>query len=239
MSASPDPIIECQCCGVTLVEIKCPYSIRDEKSFSGNFKQLKETDNGISLKINNAHYHQVQGQLGVTNNNAQSWYFVFTHHGYYIEKVAFDKNFFEMLTNLKIFWFHHLSKELVFSKTDSNPSFSHSIFLSLESSCDRKHDPLVLLKVIELETRHQKKIKLRQPKFLCKECHKEVPYNPKVFQDSSINCDVCDMWFHFRCVNTSYKQKIPDGNDSWIYGGFQLTPISCLLNGKVYSDLFI
>ena len=157
MSASPDLIIECQCCGVTLVEIKCPYSIRDEKSSSGNFKQLKETDNGISLKTNNAHYQQVQGQLGVTNNNAQSWYFVFTHHGYYIEKVAFDKKFFEMLTNFKIFWFHHLSKELVFSKIDSNSSFSHSIFLSLENSCDRKHDPLVLSKVIELETRHQKK----------------------------------------------------------------------------------
>ena len=88
LSASPDLIIECQCCGVTLAEIKCPYSIRDEKPSSGNLKQLQETDNGISLKTNHAHYHQIQGQLGVTNN-AQSWYFVFTHHGYYIKKIAF------------------------------------------------------------------------------------------------------------------------------------------------------
>ena len=72
-----------------------------------------------------------------------------------------------MLTNLKIFWFHHLSKELVLSKTDTNPSPSHSTFLSLENSCDRKQGPLVSSKVIELskigqkaltsKTRHQKK----------------------------------------------------------------------------------
>ena len=232
MSASPDLIIEYQCYGVTLVEIKCPYSIRDEKSSSGNLKQLQETDNRISLKTNHAHYHQIQGQLGVTNNS-QSWYFVFTNHGYYIEKIAFDKKFFEMmLTNLKTFWFHNLSKELIFSKTDTNPSPSHSTFLSLENSCDRKQDPLVSSKVIELskigpkaltsKMKYQKKIKLTQPIFLCKECHEEVPYNPKVFQDNSINCDVCDMWFHFCCVNISDEQKIPDENDSWICGDCQL-----------------
>ena len=45
LSASPDLIIECQCCGVKLVEIKCPYSIRDEEP-SGNLKQLQETCRG-------------------------------------------------------------------------------------------------------------------------------------------------------------------------------------------------
>ena len=169
MSAPPDLIIECQCCGVTLVEIKCPYSIRDEKPSSGNLKQLQETDNRISLKTSHAHYHQIQGQFGVTNN-AQSWYFVFTHHGYYMEEIAFDKKFFEMiLSNLNTFWFHRLSRELTFSKTDTNPSSSQSTFLSLENSCDRKQDTLVSTKVIELskmgqkaltsKTRYHKKIK--------------------------------------------------------------------------------
>ena len=111
---------------------------------------MQETNNGISLKTKHAHYHQIQGQLGVTNN-AQSWYFVFTHHGYYIEKIAFDKKFFEtMLRNLKTFWFQHLSTDLIFSKTDTNPNSSYSTFLSLENSYDRKKDPPVSSKVIEL-----------------------------------------------------------------------------------------
>ena len=233
LSASPDFLIECQCCRVTIVEIRCPCSIRDGKPSSGNLKQVQETGNGISLKTNHAHYHQIPRQLGVTNN-AQSWSFVFTHHGYYIEKIAFDKKDFEIiLTNLKTFWFHQLSKELIFNKIDRNPSSSHLTFLSLENSCDRKQDPLVSSKVIELseigqkaltsKMKYQKKIKLTQPIFLCKECHEEVPYNPKVFQDNSINCVVCDMWFHFRWVNISDEQKIPDENDSWICGDCQLT----------------
>ena len=64
---------------------------------------------------------------------------------------AVDKKLFEMmLTNLKTFWFHQLSKELVFSKTDANPSSSHLTFLSLESSCDRKQGLLVSPKFIKL-----------------------------------------------------------------------------------------
>ena len=51
-------------------------------------------------------------------------------------------------------------------------------------------------------------MKLIQPVFLCKECHKEIQYNPNVFQDNSINCDVCDMWFHFRFANISDEQKM-------------------------------
>ena len=72
------------------------------------------------------------------------------------------------------------------------------------------------------KTRYQKNLKLIQPIFLWKECHKEVPFNPEVFQDSSINCDVCDRWFHSRCVDISDEQKIPDENDSWICGDCQL-----------------
>ena len=52
LPASPDFIIECQCWGVTFVEFKCPYSIKDEKLSSVNLKQLQETDNKISLKTN-------------------------------------------------------------------------------------------------------------------------------------------------------------------------------------------
>ena len=48
------------------------------------------------------------------------------------------------------------------------------------------------------------------------------PYNPKVFQDNSINCDVCDVVSLSLC-KYSDEQKIPDENDSWICGDCQLT----------------
>ncbi len=34
MSASPDGIVNCDCCGEGVIEIKCPYSCVD-KSFEG------------------------------------------------------------------------------------------------------------------------------------------------------------------------------------------------------------
>ena len=38
-----------------------------------------------------------------------------------------------------------------------------------------------------------------------------------------MNCDVCDMWFHFHCWNISDEQKILDENDSCICDDCQLT----------------
>ena len=133
MCTSPDLIIESQFCGITFVEITCPNTIRDENPFSGNLKKLQETDNGISLKTNHAHYHLIQGQLGVTNT-AHSWYFVLP-----IMAITLKKQ--------------HLKKRKIFTqniKTDTNPSSSHSTCLSLENSCDWKQGPPISSKVIAL-----------------------------------------------------------------------------------------
>ena len=36
IAVSPDLEVECDCCGLGLVEIKCPYSIKGEKPSSQN-----------------------------------------------------------------------------------------------------------------------------------------------------------------------------------------------------------
>ena len=40
LSASPDLIIDCKCCGKGLVEIKCPYTIRDVAPTAENLEQI-------------------------------------------------------------------------------------------------------------------------------------------------------------------------------------------------------
>lgn len=56
ISASPDLMVECTCCGKGLVEIKCPYVIRDCKPTLENLPQLEKINDKVQLKRTNAHY---------------------------------------------------------------------------------------------------------------------------------------------------------------------------------------
>ena len=60
MGASPDGIINCECCGFGVLEVKCPYSCRDtsfrEKATESTFF-LDEFDGELALNV----YHE-QGE---------------------------------------------------------------------------------------------------------------------------------------------------------------------------------
>lgn len=69
-SASPDGIVECDCCGTSLIEIKCPYKlskgqtkIKDLPKIKNSF--LKEDNGEIGLNLNHSYYYQVQMQLAL------------------------------------------------------------------------------------------------------------------------------------------------------------------------------
>ena len=70
MGASPDGIINCQCCGRGILEIKCPYSCRDttvlERTNDSRFF-MKQNDGEILLDVYHAYYFQVQLQLKFAN----------------------------------------------------------------------------------------------------------------------------------------------------------------------------
>ena len=80
----------CSCCGETLVEIKCPYTLRDQVPDPEKLKWLEKISDLFQLKKNSDHYYQIQCQLGVTGIK-KAIYFVFTHHGHYIEEIEFDE----------------------------------------------------------------------------------------------------------------------------------------------------
>ena len=67
IGASPDLEADCTCCKSGLVEIKCPYSIRDTSPSADNLPYLEFRDGETKLRKNSDYYYQVQGQMGVTN----------------------------------------------------------------------------------------------------------------------------------------------------------------------------
>jgi len=68
IGASPDGIVECNCCGRGVLEIKCPYSHRGEDLLSAvisdkQFCLIQNDDGSLQLDHGHAYYYQVQTQM--------------------------------------------------------------------------------------------------------------------------------------------------------------------------------
>ena len=233
MSASPDQFIECECCGSGLIEIKCPFVIRDTAPSPEKLKQLekiKEKDEIIcKLKKNHDHFYQIQGQMGITDTS-YCWYFVYTEHGHYMEKIIFDNDFFrQMLSKLLIFWNDHFAKELLFGRPRNDPHTNNndiSVYVqpvtstpSSEIAVDFAINPP---KNTQTKERGKRKGKtkvstacVKQPIYMCSICKQMIPYIANNFEENSISCEFCEMWYHFKCVKIINEEDIPSESDSW------------------------
>ncbi len=105
LGASPDGLVEDD----GLLEVKCPYAARDEKVDPEFIRYLhRNSDGDIALKKNSDYYYQIQGQLAITKRDL-CYFVVYTFNDMFIEKIVFDKEFFEssMLPQLKDFYTTH------------------------------------------------------------------------------------------------------------------------------------
>ena len=71
------------------------------------FFMEKVDDTQCRLKRDHAYYAQVQGQMGVTG---AKWcdFIVYTSKGMYVERIAFDPNYWQILRNqLLQYYFEH------------------------------------------------------------------------------------------------------------------------------------
>lgn len=100
IGASPDRIFSCSCHPKACVEIKCPYSISHLSPHDPKVKldYLKTVDGKVTLNRNHQYYTQCQQQMGVTKLS-KCYFFVYTSHGFILEEIEFDSQFFEQLIN--------------------------------------------------------------------------------------------------------------------------------------------
>ena len=71
MGASPDGIIQCHCCGIGSLEVKCPFSSKEKlpDDNDSTFCMIKKDDNWM-LKRDHSYYYQVQMELHVCRLSA-------------------------------------------------------------------------------------------------------------------------------------------------------------------------
>ena len=104
-----------------LVEIKCPYSHRNEtpeeackaKDFCCSLEKTL-TGSALKLKKNHIYYSQVQGQMAISQRN---WcdFVIYTNKGLSVERITFDSVFWEseLLPKLTSFYDNCVAPEIV------------------------------------------------------------------------------------------------------------------------------
>jgi hypothetical protein len=109
LAASPDGLFTCKCCDPATVEIKCPYSVRNdnimEKDVYRHVDFLEEHDGSPRLKRSHRYYTQVQAQMWVCGAS-HSFFVVWTlgHRPLY-EEIKLDKDFMtKLINNLTMFY---------------------------------------------------------------------------------------------------------------------------------------
>jgi hypothetical protein len=103
IGASPDSLVSCDCCGLGVVEIKCPYCHRDDEVDEASADPKFCVSEGV-LKTTHPYYVQIQTQLNVCEREYCDFFLWLK-----------NDNFLQRITRDAVFWEEMVSKaEIVF-----------------------------------------------------------------------------------------------------------------------------
>ena len=88
--ATPDGVIQCSCCGKGVLEIKCPYSLKDSSCIQTDF--LDQSGDVIRLKEGHRYYYQVQLQMFVIGVKYCD-FVVWSPHDILVVRVMYNASF--------------------------------------------------------------------------------------------------------------------------------------------------
>lgn len=190
IGASPDGIVSCDCCGSSLIEIKCPYSVQNT-SVHEHLNYLERTNEGrYFLKRDHPYYYQVQTQLGVTGKEL-CFFVVWTNKNIHVERIVFDENFYsEICSKTKILFDSVILPELVAKLTSRNRVLQPNVTLNQ-------------IPVVGEGTDKQSNVRGEENE---KWCYCGEGEHGKMIACDDENCEL--QWFHLGCVGLT---KAPRG----------------------------
>ena len=111
IGASPDGIVMCDCCGLGILEIKCPYICRDQ-SFADAIMNDK-TFSTDTLNTGHAYYYQVQAQIKLSRASYGD-FVLWSPHELLTLRIELNDNFIvQALDNASEFFKCRILPELV------------------------------------------------------------------------------------------------------------------------------
>ena len=106
IGASPDSTVQCDCCGEGLVEIKCPYCLKD-KSVNQHDCLIADSNGKLSLNPNHQYYYQVQTQMFVCKREYCD-FFIWTPKGLFQQRVLPNNEFWNDVLKIATFFFRRV-----------------------------------------------------------------------------------------------------------------------------------
>ena len=212
LGASPDSVVRC-CCGEGILEVKCPLSRNPTVPSSDNVSYLILKDGEQVLKRSHKYYDQVQGQLAITG---KAWcdFFVYTRHGYVMQRIYPDKKYWASLaSNLEFFYHHYVAPELVTRELLSSISFIDESPLRIDSESPpcmsnpkdmpngrrkRKGEGSVLGRPSKRKSK---------PIYICGKCSFICKQPGTELIESSRTCRKCHQWYHISCIDKNDSKK--------------------------------
>ena len=120
LGATPDGIVSCDCCGVGLLEIKCPFKYKNSILSDIDDRQFyleKDQTGELKLKSSHDYYAQVQAQLSICDKPYCD-FVCWTTTSIHVERIQANLEFMKSIyPKLRQFFSNYLLPELL---TNSN-----------------------------------------------------------------------------------------------------------------------
>ncbi|XP_047143880.1 uncharacterized protein LOC124817620 isoform X2 [Hydra vulgaris] len=172
-AASPDASVYCTCCGHGVLEIKCPFSLKDkslkEEILKDVFYVGLNTDGKYFLQKQHTYFFQVQLEMRVTGVSYCD-FMVWTPSEFIVLRIEPDISFMESVFNkCDVFWNRFILRELVTREVESGMKLPSSTLTETINNDDNVF-------------------------CICKSKSSEN-------DDTMVGCDSCDNWFHLKCIS--------------------------------------
>lgn len=117
LAASPDSCVFCSCCEYGVVEVKCPFSLREKSLLQeideGNFYVVRDTDGTFMLRESHQYYYQVQLEMYCTDTRYCD-FFVWTPAEFVCIRIEKNETFLRHLVETCTrYWKEVVLKELL------------------------------------------------------------------------------------------------------------------------------
>jgi hypothetical protein len=186
IGASPDGIVDCDCCGRGTLEVKCPLCFKDRLPEDNEMFCMERINGKWWLKTNHSYYYQVQTQLHVCKVN-YGHFVVWTENTIAVERIEPDYPFFnDILQSVKHLYIYGILPEIVGKWYTRKPIANEAGVLVSQETCSQQ---------ITSSSRQVEEV-------WC--------YCRRASFGRMIGCDNSDCtleWFHFECLRLRSKPK--------------------------------